>query len=121
MRHVSVCALVAGLMLTGGSVQARDGQDRYQIFGAGLHPCSTALAAARDPAAMRVLETWMAGYLTAANYAEPDTYNILGDLAPGRFVPELLHVCRGDPTLNLAGAMVALIQRRFAERIKSGP
>jgi hypothetical protein len=66
----------------------------------------------------RVVEQWIAGFLTAHNLYVSDTYNVVGKLTMDDVKARLETACRSNPKEYFAQAMVTVVQELNPQRIK---
>jgi len=66
----------------------------------------------------RVVEQWIAGFLTAHNLYVSDTYNVAGKLTMDDVKARLETACRSNPKEYFAQAMVTVVQELNPQRIK---
>jgi len=66
----------------------------------------------------RVVEQWIAGFLTAHNLYVSDTYNVVGKLTMDDVKARLETACRSNPKEYFAQAMVTVAQELNPQRIK---
>ena len=66
----------------------------------------------------RIVEQWIAGFLTAHNLYVSDTYNVVGKLTMDDVKARLETACRSNPKEYFAQAMVTVVQELNPQRIK---
>ena len=69
----------------------------------------------------KVVEHWIAGFLTATDLYVADTYNIAGKTTMGELKGRLEKICRTDGKQYVAAAMATLIQELNPQRVKVDP
>ena len=68
----------------------------------------------------RVIEQWMAGFLTAHNLYVSDTYDVVGGLTMDDLEDRLEKICRTNPKERFAEAMITLVvQELHPKRVKA--
>jgi hypothetical protein len=66
----------------------------------------------------KILEHWIAGFLTAHDFYVTDTYNIAGNLTMDDLKARLEISCRANGKQYFAEAMVTLVQELHPQRVK---
>jgi hypothetical protein len=69
----------------------------------------------------KVIEHWIAGFLTATDLYVADTYNIAGNTTMDDLKGRLETICRADGKQRFAAAMVTLVQQLNPQRVKADP
>jgi hypothetical protein len=68
----------------------------------------------------RVIEQWMAGFLTAHNLYVSDTYDVVGGLTMDDLEDRLEKICRTNPKERFAEAMITLVvQELHPKRVRA--
>jgi hypothetical protein len=67
----------------------------------------------------RIVEHWIAGFLTAHNLYVSDTYDVVGKLTMDELKARLETACRANTKEYFAEAMVTLVQQLNAQRVKA--
>ena len=133
-----VIALSAGFMLAAASssVYAIDNNNRYFAYGLGQKTCDDYVkfrvrkldALEQHPRytkeelyeiVNKVIEQWVAGFLTAHNLYVTDTYNVAAKVTMEDLEVRLETACRGNPKQYFAEAMISLVQQLNPERVKA--
>ena len=134
----SVCAgLVAVPIITATSnLYAIDSHNRYFAYGVGERHCEDYIKfrekklealAQQHPRftqeelydiVNRVVEQWIAGFLTAHNLYVSDTYNVAGKLTLEDIKGQLDTSCRANPQQYFVQAMVVVVQQLNTQRTK---
>ena len=68
----------------------------------------------------KVIEHWIAGFLTAHNLYVSDTYDVVGKLSMDDIKARLETSCRGNPKQYFAQAVISLVQELNPQRVKVG-
>jgi hypothetical protein len=68
----------------------------------------------------KVVEHWIAGFLTAHDLYVADTYNIAGNTTMDDLKARLEKICRANTKEYFAEAMVTLVQQLNPQRVKVG-
>ena len=67
----------------------------------------------------RIVEQWIAGFLTAHNLYVSDTYNVAAKGSMDDIEARLEAACRANPKEYFAEAMVSVVQQLNPERVKT--
>jgi len=67
----------------------------------------------------RIVEQWIAGFLTAHNLYVSDTYNVAAKESMDNIEARLEASCRANPKEYFAEAMVSVVQQLNPERVKT--
>jgi hypothetical protein len=67
----------------------------------------------------KVIEYWIAGFLTAHNFYVTDTYDLAGNVKMEELKPRLEKICRANTKQYFAEAMIKLTQELHPQRIKA--
>jgi hypothetical protein len=67
----------------------------------------------------KVVEHWIAGFLTAHDLYVTDTYNIAGNATMDELKSRLEKICRANGKQYFAEAMVTLVQQLHPQRVKA--
>lgn len=67
----------------------------------------------------RVVEHWIAGFLTAHNFYVSDTYDVAGKTNMDELKATLEKSCRANPKQHFAQAMIALAQQLNPQRVRT--
>jgi hypothetical protein len=68
----------------------------------------------------KVVEHWIAGFLTATDLYVADTYNIAGKTTMDDMKARLETICRSNVKEHVASAMVTLVQQLNPQRVRAG-
>jgi hypothetical protein len=68
----------------------------------------------------RIVEHWIAGFLTAHNLYVSDTYDVAGKSSMDDVKSRLEKGCRANPKQYFAEAMIAVVQQLNPQRVKTG-
>ncbi len=69
----------------------------------------------------KVIEQWIAGFLTAHDLYVADTYNVAGNTTMDDMMSRLEKICRANPKQHFAEAMVTLVQQLNPMRVATDP
>ncbi|MGB3722979.1 MAG: peptidoglycan-binding domain-containing protein [Pacificimonas sp.] len=99
---------------------ASDAKSRFAVKGAGALPCrdfNAAIVARNSRAAAAA--GWFAGYISAANRYEPDTYELLPWQDPLYLTASISAYCEANPSARLYQAADKLVKSLRADRLKT--
>ena len=103
-----------------GSVIAADSKGNYQVMGLGKSSCKAFIAS--DAEGKAFFYSWLAGYMTAYNRIENDTYSILGQSKKlANLEGWLQDYCHLNPTLDFSNAIHKLLIKLNYTRVKRKP
>ncbi len=135
-RIVTVIVIIVAV---GSTVAAVDRNNRYFAYGMGQRTCDdyvkfrerklTTLEQQYERYTKdelyeivdKVVEHWIAGFLTAHDLYVADTYNIAGSTTMDDMKARLEKICRANGQQYFAQAMVTLVQDLNPQRVKAGP
>ena len=69
----------------------------------------------------KIVEHWIAGFLTAHNLYVSDTYDVVGKLTMADLKARLETNCRANTKEYFAEAMISLVQQLNPQRVKADP
>lgn len=69
----------------------------------------------------KIVEHWIAGFLTAHDLYVSDTYNVAGHTTMDDMKSRLENICRANTKEYFAEAMVTLVQQLNPQRVKADP
>jgi hypothetical protein len=142
MKHIisksrAALALVLLAMLATAEVYAIDSNYRYFAYGLGQKTCDDYIKfrerrletlEQQQPRFTKddlyeivdkVVENWIAGFLTAHNLYVSDTYDVVGKLTMNDLKARLESACRANAKEYFAEAMIELIQQLNPQRVKT--
>lgn len=111
----SLSVAVLGLLST---ATAETASGRYAVKGIGLMSCAdfTSEMARQTPKAKEAL-AWLAGYLTAVNASEDETFDIVSWQSEGMIAQALDARCKAKADEPLAGAIEAMVSTMRPDRV----
>jgi hypothetical protein len=133
---VCVAALIASLSPT---LYAIDSNNRYFAYGVGQRSCDDYVKFREKrldtleqqhprytkdelyEIVDRIVEHWIAGFLTAHNLYVADTYDVAGKSNMADLKARLEKICRANPRQHFAEAMISLVQELNPQRVKADP
>jgi hypothetical protein len=69
----------------------------------------------------KIVEHWIAGFLTATDLYVADTYNIAGNTTMDELKARVENICRANSKQRFAEAMVTLVQQLNPQRVRVDP
>jgi hypothetical protein len=69
----------------------------------------------------KIVEHWIAGFVTAHNYYVVDTYDVVGKITMEDMKSRLEKICRANPKEHVAEAIIVLVQELNPQRVKADP
>jgi hypothetical protein len=67
----------------------------------------------------KVVEHWIAGFLTAHNLYVSDTYDVVGNLTMDELQARLEQSCRANPQQYVAEGMIKMMRELHPQRVKT--
>jgi hypothetical protein len=131
---LAVCWILAGMTNT----SAMDRNGRYFAYGVGQKSCEDyikfrekRLEALENHERYtkdqlyeivdKIVEHWIAGFVTAHNYYVADTYDVAGKVTMDDMKSRLEKICRADPKQHVVEAIIVLVQELNPQRVKADP
>ena len=139
-KRLNACALAAlALMVIAASsnLYAIDGNSRYFAYGVGQRSCEDYIKVREKrldtleqqhprytkeelyEIVDKVIEHWIAGFLTAHNLYVSDTYDVVGKLTMDDLKLRIEKSCRANTKQYFAEAMITLVQELHPQRVKA--
>jgi hypothetical protein len=118
-RFAIVCLLTVLIGSVSESIWAGDESLNYVSIGRGLDTC-TLMTTTRDERYPQVIH-WLAGYLTAYNRWQPETYDITGDPHASDWERWIQQYCMTNPTILIAQAAEAFVHAFYPSRLMQAP
>ena len=133
-----VTAVTLALLLGNSTLHAIDSNNRYFAYGLGQRSCDDYVRFrerrletleqqherfTKDELyeiVNRIVEQWIAGFLTAHNLYVTDPYDIAGKSSMDDIKVRLEKACRANPKQYLAEAMIAVVQQLNPQRVRTG-
>jgi hypothetical protein len=123
-----------GLLLPLGGLAntlAMDTNGRYLALGVGSRSCADYVKYSEKKLANftdeqyeiadKIIEHWVAGFMTAHNFYVTDTYDVVGTITIDELQDRIEKYCRANPNNRVAEAMVAIVQQLHTNRIRFDP
>ncbi|MGH7926776.1 MAG: hypothetical protein ACREQV_03165 [Candidatus Binatia bacterium] len=136
LAAVFLCAV---MFTASAKLYAIDANNRYFAYGLGQRPCEDYVkfrekrldTLARQyerftkdelyEVVDKVVEHWIAGFITAHNLYVSDTYDVVGQLSMNDLEARLEKECRANTRQYFAQAMIKLVQELHPQRVKAEP
>ncbi|MEK0082800.1 peptidoglycan-binding domain-containing protein [Benzoatithermus flavus] len=111
--------LAAALALVSASAEAADGQGRYAAHGLGRTPCKHFVEVCEKGSdECKLTGTWIAGYLTAFNALNKDTFDILPWQPPELVAQGAFNLCKANPDAALVEAVTQVVRVLYPQRVQ---
>jgi len=108
-----------------------DANGRYFALGVGSRSCSDYVKYSEKKIenftdeqyeiADKIIEHWVAGFMTAHNFYVTDTFDAVGTVTIDQLQDRIEKYCRANPNARVAAAMVAIAQDLHKNRIRVDP
>jgi len=113
---MTVAALAAGATAAG----AADSKGVYSVVGIGRMACKDFVPLLqKDKQAAAVADSWIAGYFTAANRVQPDTYSLSPLVGVTPVLLRVAGLCEKNPTVAVERIVSELLKRLSVARNKA--
>lgn len=118
-RAIRITALSLALFAALAPARAEDGEGRFAVKGVGAAPCSAYVDAfeAQDVKAAQMLG-WVAGYLTAVNERQAETFDVISWQTDYLIAASLSEYCKQNLETPLHAAMANMVRRLNADRVE---
>jgi hypothetical protein len=111
--------LGAALALVSVSAQAADSQGRYAAHGLGRTSCKRFVEVCEKGSdECKLTGTWVAGYLTAFNALNKDTFDILPWQQPELVAEGAFNLCKRNPDAALVQAVTEVVRVLYPQRVE---
>lgn len=131
---MSVIATVLGLILISGGLSntlAMDSSGRYFALGVGSRSCADYLKYSEKKLenftdeqyeiADKIIEHWVAGFMTAHNFYVTDTYDIVGTVTIDQMQERIEKYCRANPNKRVVESIVLIAEELHKNRVRVDP
>jgi hypothetical protein len=137
IRAGAVSTVVAVLAAGSPELYAIDGNSRYFAYGVGQRSCADYIKFREKKLegleqqhprytkdelyeiVDKIIEHWIAGFLTAHNLYVSDTYNVAGKTSMDELKARLEKSCRANTKQYFAEAVIALVQELHPQRVRA--
>jgi hypothetical protein len=129
-----VIATFLALFLTSGGLTytlAMDSNGRYHALGVGARSCADYVKYSEKKLenftdeqyeiADKIIEHWVAGFMTAHNFYVTDTYDVVGTVTIDQLQERIEKYCRANPDKRVAESIVLIATELHKNRIKLDP
>jgi hypothetical protein len=135
MRFVwFVIASFLGLLLVSGwpsNTLAMDINGRYFALGVGSRSCADYVKYSEKKLenftdeqyeiADKIIEHWVAGFMTAHNFYVTDTYDVVGNVTIDQMQERIEKYCRANPNKRVAESIILIAEDLHKNRIRVDP
>ncbi len=137
LRTLSIALSFALVIAAASSIYAVDLKNRYYAYGVGQRTCADYIRFREEKVEAlnrqngrytkdelydimdKVIEHWIAGFLTAHDLYVADTFNIAGNSSIDDLQDRLEKICRANDKQRFVEAMVTLVQQLNPQRVKT--
>ena len=128
-----VTAIFLGSLLISGLSKslAMDNNGRYLALGVGSRSCADYLKYSEKKLenfsdeqyeiADKIIEHWVAGFMTAHNFYVTDTYDVVGPVTIDQVQERIEKYCRANPNKRVAESIVLIVEELHKNRIRVDP
>jgi hypothetical protein len=121
------------LLISGGlsNTLAMDNNGRYLALGVGSRSCADHVKYSEKKLenftdeqyeiADKIIEHWVAGFMTAHNFYVTDTYDIVGTVTIDQIQERIEKYCRANPNKRVAESIVLIVEELHKNRIRIDP
>lgn len=124
MSKLRCVVLSVALLTTAATAWSMDKNKEFRTLGVGAQSCSDYLTArnSKDPDTWAPYGIWMTGFVTANNFGQRDTYDLLGNTTPEQAMAVLDSYCSDNPRHPYVYAVMQLVSKTLApQRIEQKP
>ena len=135
-RLGSVCTVVLFTVVAVSELHAVDSKGRYFAYGVGQKTCEDYVKFREKRLETlekherytkdelyeivdKIVEHWIAGFVTAHNFYVSDTYDVAGKSTMDDMKARLERSCRNNPKQHFAEAVITLVQELHPQRLKA--
>lgn len=130
---LAIVTFIASLLISGGpsNTLAMDNNGRYFALGVGSRSCADYVKYSEKrlenftdeqyEIADKIIEHWVAGFMTAHNFYVTDTYDVVGTVTIDQLQERIEKYCRANPNKRVAEAIVVIAQDLHNNRIRVDP
>lgn len=108
-RRTLAFTLLTGIMFSASAGHAADSTGKFSIRGPGSQSCATYLAAVAKPDGYARFASWLLGYVTARNRAEPGTYDLVPTETGTDFPNIVAFICKSSTQATVEQAAFSAI------------
>jgi hypothetical protein len=131
---LSVIACFLGSLLTSGGLSnalAMDVNGRYFALGVGSRSCADYVKYSEKKLENftdeqyeitdKIIEHWVAGFMTAHNFYVTDTYDVVGAVTIDQIQERIEKYCRANPSKRVAESIVLIAEALHKNRVRVDP
>jgi hypothetical protein len=130
---LAIATFLGSLLISGGLSRslALDSNGRYWALGVGSRSCADYLKYSEKKLenftdeqyeiADKIIEHWVAGFMTAHNFYVTDTYDIVGTVTIDQLQERIEKYCRANPNKRVAESIVLIAEELHKNRIRIDP
>ena len=131
---MSIIVTFFGLLLVSGGVTrslALDINGRYLALGVGSRSCADYVKYSEKKLenfteeqyeiADKIIEHWVAGFMTAHNFYVTDTYDVVGTVTIDQLQERIEKYCRANPNKRVAESIVLIVEDLHKNRVRIDP
>ena len=128
-----MATFLGSILISGGlsNTLAMDTNGRYFALGVGSKPCADYLKYAEKKLenftdeqyeiADKIIEHWVAGFMTAHNFYVTDTYDVVGTVTIDQMQERIEKYCRANPNKRVAESIVLIVEDLHKNRVRVDP
>jgi hypothetical protein len=128
-----MATFLGSILISGGlsNTLAMDTNGRYFALGVGSKPCADYLKYAEKKLenftdeqyeiADKIIEHWVAGFMTAHNFYVTDTYDVVGTVTIDQLQERIEKYCRANPNKRVAESIVLIAEELHKNRVRMDP
>jgi hypothetical protein len=128
-----IATFLASFLSSGGLsyTLAMDSNGRYLALGVGSRSCADYvkysekklenLTDEQYEIADKIIEHWVAGFMTAHNFYVTDTYDVVGTVTIDQLQERIEKYCRANPNKRVAESIVLIVEDLHKNRVRVDP
>jgi len=129
----AIAFFLGSLLISGGlfNTLAMDSNGRYLALGVGSRSCADYLKYSEKKLdnltdeqyeiADKIIEHWVAGFMTAHNFYVTDTYDVVGTVTIDQIQERIEKYCRANPNKRVAESIVLIAEDLHKNRVRIDP
>jgi hypothetical protein len=130
---LAIVTFLGSLLISGGlsNTLAIDNNGRYFALGVGSRSCGDYVKYSEKrlenfsdeqyEIADKIIEHWVAGFMTAHNFYVMDTYDAVGTVTIDQLQERIEKYCRANPNKRVAEAMASIAEELHKNRLRVDP
>jgi hypothetical protein len=128
-----IATFLGSLLISGGlsNTLAMDSNGRYFALGVGSRSCADYVKYSEKKlenftdeqyeVADKIIEHWVAGFMTAHNFYVMDTFDVVGTVTIDQLQERIEKYCRANPNKRVAESIVLIAEELHKNRIRVDP